>query len=78
MDQQKGNPLDGEEGDQEGGDQEEAKDPKLLEEVEVSCTWDLLVLETYSLRGRHTMREKEYTKSFQDMSILYKQLFPKL
>lgn len=37
------------EGRQEGESPEEAKSPELLEEVEVFCTWELLVLETYSL-----------------------------
>lgn len=40
------------EGRQEGESQEEAKGPELLEEVEVFCTWELLVLETYSLKKR--------------------------
>lgn len=45
-----GDPLDGE--DLVGGSQEEVKDPELLEEVEVSCTSDLLVLETYTLKWK--------------------------
>lgn len=40
------------EGRQEGESQEEAKGPELLEEVEVFCTWELLVQETYSLKKR--------------------------
>lgn len=38
-----------------GGSQEEANGPELLEEVEVSCTLDLLVLGTYSLTETHTV-----------------------
>lgn len=43
---------------QEGESQEEAKGPELLEEVEVFCTWELLVLETYSLKKREMDSKK--------------------
>lgn len=46
------------EGRQEGESQEEAKGPELLEEVEVFCTWELLVLETYSLKKREMDSKK--------------------
>lgn len=49
------------EGRQEGESQEEAKGPELLEEVEVFCTWELLVLETYSLKKRAMDSKKIFT-----------------